>query len=224
MEYALIFSLIGGGVAGCFFWRYFCLDSNDEMPNYPPIDPVEKAKVSALCMEVLKEGVRASEARFEELNSAKIELERKAQWLATFCLGALIFLFKDLTGVIFWEAAIRLVAIIFLGIAAARFAAVSSLYLMFYGNKGITPAVVVDDWLKNQEKSEQLPHLLYHLLSEYNERIAQSDESNHKKRNVFSKAKKYLAVGVSLTMSVILLPFLAEAVPKAQAWLAAYDL
>ena len=152
------------------------------MPHYPPIVPVEKAQVSALCMEVLKEGVRASEARFEELNSAKIELERKAQWLATFCLGALIFLFKDLTGVIFWEAAIRFVAIIFLGIAAAWFAAVSSLYLMFYGNKGITPAVVVDDWLKNQKKSEQLPLLLYHLLSEYNKRIAQSDGSNHKKR------------------------------------------
>ena len=141
-----------------------------------------------------------------------------------FCLGALIFLFKDLTGVIFWEAAIRFVAIIFLGIAAAWFAAVSSLYLMFYGNKGITPAVVVDDWLKNQKKSEQLPLLLYHLLSEYNKRIAQSDGSNHKKRDDFSKAKKYLAVGVSLTASVILLPFLAEAVPKAQAWLAACDL
>ena len=192
------------------------------MPNYPQIDPVEKAQVSALCMGVLKEGVRASEARFEELNSAKIELERKAQWLAAFCLGALIFLLKDLTGVIFWEAAIRLAAIIFLVIAAARFAAVSSLDLMSYGNRGIIPAVVVG--FKNQDKSKQLPHLLYHLLSEYNKRIERSDESNHKKRNVFSRAKKYLAVGVSLTVSVILLPFLAEAVPKAQAWLAACDL
>ena len=224
MEYALIFSLIGGGVVGCFFWCYFCLDSNDEKPHYPQIDPVEKAQVSALCMEVLKEGVRASEARFEEMNSAKIELERKAQWLAAFCLGALIFLLKDLAGVIFWEAVIRLAAIIFLGFAAARFAAVSSLYLMFYGNKGITPAVVVDDWLKKRGKSEQLPLLLYHLLSEYNKRIEQSDESNHKKRSVFSRAKKDLAVGVSLTVSVILLSFLAEAVPKAQAWLAACDL
>ena len=194
------------------------------MPNYPQIDPVENAQVSDLCMEVLKEGVRASEARFEELNSAKIELERKAQWLAAFCLGALIFLFKDLTGVIFWEAAIRLIAIIFLGIAAARFAAVSSLDLMSYGNRGLIPAVVVSDWFKDRDKSKQLPLLQYHLLSEYNERIAQSDESNHKKRNVFSRAKKYLAVGVSLTVSVILLPFLTEAVPKAQAWLAAYDL
>ena len=224
MEYALIFSLIGGIVAGCFFWHHFCRGSKDKMPHYPPIVPVEKAQVSALCMEVLKEGVRASEARFEELNSAKIELERKAQWLAAFCLGALIFLFKDLTGVIFWEAAIRFVAIIFLGIAAAWFAAVSSLDLMFYGNKGITPAVVVDDWLKDRDKSKQLPLLLYHLLSEYNKRIAQSDESNHKKRNDFSGAKKCLAVGVSLTVSMILLPFLAEAVPKAQAWFAACDL
>ena len=189
------------------------------MLHYQQIDPVENAQVSALCMEVLKEGVRASEARFEEMNSAKIELERKAQWLAAFCLGALIFLFKDLTGVIFWEAAIRFVAIIFLGIAAAWFAAVSSLDLMFYGNRGLIPAVVVSDWLKKQDKSEQLPHLLYHLLSEYNKRIAQSDESNRKKRNVFSGAKKCLAIGVSLTASVILLPFLAEAVPKAQAWL-----
>ena len=78
--------------------------------------------------------------------------------------------------------------------------------------------------MKIEIKATQLPLLLYHLLSEYNKRIAQSDESNRKKRNVFSKAKKYLAVGVSLTVSVILLPFLAEAVPKAQAWLAAYDL
>ena len=230
MEYALIFSLIGGIVAGCFFWHHFCRGSKDKMPHYQQIDPVENAQVSALCMEVLKEGVRASEARFEEMNSAKIELERKAQWLAAFCLGALIFLFKDdLTGVIFWEAAIRLAAIIFLAIAAAWFAAVSSLDLMFYGNRGLIPAVVVSDWLKkdrdeDRDKSTQLPLLLYHLLSEYNKRIAQSDESNHKKRNVFSRAKKYLAVGVSLTVSVILLPFLTEAVPKAQAWLAAYDL